>query len=257
MTQLCLIMNNINMELWNNLSFKTLSYRKNYDLNISNENIITECEGIISKITSDPQTLPLIIGEYQLSIWDIRICELLNIDAIELIKKYSIEETYKQFLNIINNKDIDIYRYDKILLIQTLILHPNYRKKGVVDEFIEMIYREYYNKRCAIIALVMPFQENVIDFDFYYNKRNVQIKEYVGKIIDTKLISSKEYYNLDELLEKKDNQSNQYRLYAIANRCGFYRLNDSDIFIFSPEKIVNRLLEKQNTKINNYENFQQ
>jgi hypothetical protein len=238
-------MDNKSLNLWNNLSFKTLSYRKNYDFINTNENIITECEGTISEITTEPQRPPLIIGEYQFSIWDIRTSEILKINVIDLIKKHSFEETYNQFLDLVNNKTIEINKYDKIILIHTLILRPDYRKQGVVDEFVEMLYREYHNRKCAIIALVMPFQNNDIDFDFYYNKRNVQVKETIGFFTENKFISSREYYKLDELIEKKDLESNQYRLFAIANRCGFFRLSESDLFIFFPEKIVKRLLDKQ------------
>ena len=140
------MIDNNNFELWSDLTFKTQGYRKNFDLINQNENIITEYEGVITKLRVSSNMMPLIVGEYSISTWDIRLSKLLRIDIAKLFKTYEDDDIYGELLNV-TNKLIDIYRYDKIVLISSLVLHENYRKKEITEEFIEMVYRDFHNDK--------------------------------------------------------------------------------------------------------------
>jgi len=230
--------------LWGNITFKTLGYRKNFDLVNDDENIITEYEGSVSEIRLAEQKPPIIIGEYGFSIWNIDLGLKFGVDFNKLIKEHAIENTYAELRDMILKKEVNINNFKKIVLIHTFILRKDYRKRGITDELIEMFYRDFYCKNTAIIALIKPFQDNPIDMDFYYKRKSVAVKESI-RPPEISYVPAFEYYNLNELMEKTDREINEYKLFAIANRCGFSRLNDSYLFIYSPEKTVERMMEKR------------
>ena len=235
-------MNNIDWNLWNDVTFKTQCFRKNFDFVYDGENIITEYEGIISEIKENK--LPFIIGEYGFSIWNIELGLKFDVNLDKLISEHAIENTYSELKNVVQQKEFTINKYKKIILIHTLILRKDYRKRGITEEFIEMIYRDFYSKNTAIIALFKPFQTNTIDSDYYLKRKFVQVKEKI-KTSEIVNVPALEYYSLNELTEKKDNEINEYKLFTIANKCGFNRINNSHLFIYSPEKTIERMLEKR------------
>lgn len=237
-------MNKENWTLWSNITFKTQSYRKNFDLINQNENFITEYEGTISEIRIDKHLPPRQIGEYCFSIWNIGLGDEFGVDFDKLIKDHELEDTYNELINVIKKNKINVNDYKKILLIHNFVLNDDYRKQEISDEFIEMIYRDYYSDDIAIIMLVKPFQDNLTDADHYLNYRRVIIKNSLNVEDDTN-VSAMDYYSLLELTNKTDTELNEYKLFAIANRCGFQRINESYLFLFSPEKIDERLTLKQ------------
>ena len=236
-------MDDMNLKLWSNVTFKTQSYRKNFDFVNDGENIITEYDGIISEIKINEGKLPLIIGEYGFSLWNIELGLKFNINLDKLISEHAIEDTYLELKNVIRQKEFIINKYKKIIIIHTLVLRKEYRKCGITEEFIEMFYRDFHSKNTAIIALVKPFQNNTIDSDYYLNRKFVQVKEKIksSEIIN---VSASEYYSLNELIERKDNEINEYKLFTIASNCGFRRINNSYLFLFYPEKIIERMEKK-------------
>jgi len=238
------MMNRDDWNLWNDITFKTHGYRKNFDMINPNENFITEYDGNICEIRIGKRQPPRPIGEYGFSVWHIGLGKKFAVDFNKLIKQHSFENTYGELINVIKKKEIDIKNYKKIILIHTFILNKNYRKRGITEEFIEMIYRDFYDNDVAIIMLVKPFQDNPIDADVYFNHKSVIIKE---SFEDSNIIHvpATEYYSLNELIEKKDTELNEYKLFAVAHKCGFKRINDSYLFLFSPEKIEQRMIEKQ------------
>lgn len=231
-------MNNKDWTLWNNITFKTLGYRKNFDLVNDNENIITEYEGSILETRIAEKKPSILIGEFSFSVWNIDLSTILNIDLNKLIKNHVAENIYAELYNMIIKKEFDINSFKKIVFIHTTILHKDYRKQGIVEELIEMFYRDFYDKNTAIIALVKPFQNNPIDTDFYYKRKFILSKENIS-------VPAFEYYQLNELTEKIDIEINEYKLFAIINKCGFNRIDESHLFIYSPEKTIKRMFEKQ------------
>jgi len=144
------------------------------------------------------------------------------------------------------NKLINIDKYRKIMFISNLILKPDYRKREISEEFIEFIYRDYYNEDTAIIALVKPIQNNVIDFDFYMNHRNVEIFQSTRKKDGVNVVSGKEYYSLNDLSKKDDGEMNEYKLFSLAVRLGFSRISDSHLFLYTPDATIKRMFMKRN-----------
>jgi hypothetical protein len=244
-------MNAKDWNLWNNITFKTQAYRKNFDLVNENENIITEYDGVISKIRIEEQLPPLIIGEYGFSVWNIELGKKFGVNFDKLINEHSVENTYSELVKVIKNDDINIDKYNKLVLVHTLILHKDYRKRGMTEEFIEMLYRDFYSENVAIIMLVKPFQNNPIDFDFYFKRKSVSLRNKLRSKESTK-IPAKEYYSMEELLVNTDTELIEYKLFAIANRCGFNRIDESSLFILTPEKVIERMKAKRNRKIIQY-----
>lgn len=236
-------MNRTDWNLWGDITFKTLGYRKNFDFINNNESIITQYEGMISEIRVSDRLYPRPVGEYGFSVWNIELGKQLGVNLNKLIKEHEIENTYSELVKIIEDNEINVRDYKKIVLVNTFILNKNYRKHGITEEFTEMLYRDFYCDGIAIIMLVKPFQNNPIDCDYYLNKRNVILKDNID-FPNPQKVSSRKYYDLDELMEKNDNEINDYKLFNVASKCGFSRLNDSYLFLFSPEKTVERMKEK-------------
>jgi hypothetical protein len=232
------------------VTFKTQSYRKNFDMINEDENFITECDGAISHLRIEKQKPPVFIGEYGFSIWNIALGNRFKVNFKKLLKSHSFEASYSEFHKLTKSKLININDYDKIILVHSLILRSDYRKRGIVEEFVEMLYRDFYGDKIAIFALVKPFQDNPIDMDYYVNQKSIPVRENLGNIYDIVNVSALSYYSLDELVNKKDTEMNEYKLFSVASRCGFTRIGESYIFQFSPEKIVERMEAKfENIKL--------
>jgi hypothetical protein len=229
--------------LWSNITFKTQGYRKNFDLVTDNENIITEYEGTISEIRLKEQKPPIVVGEYGFSVWNIVLGKKFGVNINELIEKHHIENTYAELIEVVRKKDFIINEYKKVVLIHTFILKKDYRKRGITQEFVEMLYRDFYCENIAIVALVKPFQDNPIDSDYYFNRKSVQVKESF-KITEGISVPAIVYYSLQELIENKDKEMTEYKLFSVASKCGFNRIDDSFLFLLSPEKTIERMEEK-------------
>lgn len=238
-------MNTENWKLWDSITFKTVSYRKNFDLINDNENIITEYEGTVSEVRIEEHKPPILIGEYLFSVWNLELGRMFNVDFSELLKAHHFENIYDEFLRLVQNKQFNLNKHKKILFISTLILKPNYRKHEISEEFIEFMYRDYHDDDVAIIALAMPIQKNKIDFDFYLNHRNVEIFQSARKKDGINVVSGKEYYSLNDLLKNEDDEMNEYKLFSLMKRLGFNRLSDSHLFIYSPDATIERMREKR------------
>ena len=129
------------------------------------------------------------------------------------------------------------------------MLHPDYRKQGITEELIEMLHREFYSINNEIIALVKPFQENNVDADYFLKRRTVEVKENIHDPFTA--VPAIDYYSLNDLIKNTDTEMIEYKLFTIANRCGFNRLGDSHLFIYTPDKIVERMLANYRTKLFN------
>ena len=225
------------------MTFKTLGYRKNFDLIDNNENIITLYDGMVSEIRLEKRIPPRPVGEYGFSVWNIELGKKFDIDLEKLIKAHDSENTYSELFDVIKKDVIEVRDYKKIVLVHTFILNKEYRKRGITEEFIEMLYRDFYCEDTAIIMLVKPFQDNPIDADFYFNRKAVLIKDSLNKAMDFS-VTATEYYGLDELAGKTDTEMNEYKLFNVASKCGFERINDSFLFIYSPAKTLERMQKK-------------
>lgn len=228
--------------LWNNITFKTQGFRKNFDIINANENLITEYDGSISELRLKNRKPPIPIGEFGFSVWNIGLGSRFAVNFNKLIKEHALEDTYSELMRVIKKKEINVNDYKKIVLVHTFILNKKYRKRGITEEFVEMLYRDFYAEDVAIIMLVKPFQNNLIDADFYFNRKYVYFREKIEDV--PQAIPATEYYSLHELVEKDDVEINEYKLFAVAHRCGFQRINESYLFLFSPEKIEERMIEK-------------
>src|SRR5690606_33069144 len=101
----------------------------------------------------------------------------------QLLKDHQAENIYDELRNAIKN-EIGVHMYSKVILIQNFILHPNYRKHGITEEFIEFVYRGFYDDNNIIIALVKPLQDNPIDIDFFLNQKHVEVRRVVKNYHD-------------------------------------------------------------------------
>ncbi|MFA5207085.1 MAG: hypothetical protein WC428_00145 [Candidatus Paceibacterota bacterium] len=241
-------------DIWDKTTFKTICYHKNFDLVNDDESLITEYRGTISLIRVKEYKPPVLMGEFELSEWNIGLGLKFDADLMKLMKKHKAEFLYTELLSVIKNKEIDITKYKKIVFVTNLIVRPDFRKFGLTEEFVELLYREHFNENDAIIALVKPLQDNKIDKDHYYKREIIEIKLSLEDNKKLEFVPAVEYYKLNELLERKDTETNEYKLFSIATKCGFSRIGESYLFNYSPEKTIQRMSEKRNysIKINSF-----
>lgn len=237
-------MNYRQLKLWSELTFKTISYRKNFDMVVENENILTEYDGDISKLQLAKQMKPLKIGEYGYTLINCKLGRELDYNVNDVIRDYITSIGYSELNKCIENNDFDISKYKKVLLIHTLVVSPKYRKKGIVEEFIEALYRDFYDNGVAIVALVLPFQDNPQDEEYFFNHDYILLDEKIGNEEITSKVLASEYYSLYDFYNKEDKEFNELKLFSVADRCGFKRIGETNIFQFTPEKTIERLLEK-------------
>jgi hypothetical protein len=233
-----------NWNLWNGITFKTINYRRNFDLSVENDSIISEHDGYVSLIRMNDDLPPITIGEFGLSIWNIELAHQLNVNLTELLDYHKAECTYQE-LSKLSKAIIDIHRFDKIVFITNFILHPEYRKLGITEEFVEYMLRDFYAKNQPVIALVKPLQDNPIDIDFFMNHNFVEVRHTLKRLHDVEMVSAREYYSITDLFKKDDREMNEYKLFALAIKCGFKRLNESHLFILSPDNMLQRIKEKK------------
>jgi hypothetical protein len=131
-----------------------------------------------------------------------------------------------------------------LVLVNSFVLREEYRKKEITEEFIEMIYRDFYNDNTLIVAFVMPFQDYEVNADYYMNQKSVQVREKLRFFNDIKEVRASEYYSLDKFFRKEDKEMNEYKLFSVANKCGFSRIGESHLFKYSSNKTIDRILEK-------------
>lgn len=221
-----------------NLSFTHKFYKTNFDLINKNDNIITECECVINKLRIKEKLPPLLVGECNLSIWNLKLGFLLNADIPSLIHKFRLQDSYLELYNVIQDKKHNINGYNKIIIIHNVIIKKEYRKHDVLNELIESIYRDYNDEKIAIIMYVKPIQFNKHDFELFS-----QIKNFITYENHLE-ISGKEFYSLDELEKITDVENSELKLFQRAHDCGFDRIEDSNLFILSEDFILNRLIMK-------------
>lgn len=236
-------MKGTDLELWGNITFKTLAYRKNYDFISTNENIITLYEGMVSELRLNEKIFPKPIGEYGFSVWNVELAKTLNANIYDLIKEHKAENTYNELIEVIENRGLDVFDYKKIVFLNSFVLKKEYRKRGITEELVEMLYRDFYADDVAVIVLAKPFQDNNFDGDFFLKDRQVRLNDTRNRSNEY-LVPAADYYSLTELLDNKDSELNEYKLFAIAKNCGFWRLSETNLFILKPEKIIKRLQKK-------------
>ena len=227
----------------NKLIFKTTTYNKNTNIVFKDDSFVTEYEGIINKLRIDDEKPPLHIGEFSMSQINFDIGKKFNADLKRYIIQRTNEDCYIDLIKLIKNKEINIENFDKVLFIHNLIIRPDHRKIGITEEFIEYIYRMFYRDGIKIIALVKPFQLKKDDYNYFMTEKVVDIRIRLADRAQQSF-PAKTYYSLDELKQVEDIELSEYKLFALANKCGFYRVGDSYIFEFEPEKIIKRLRRK-------------
>lgn len=231
--------------LWNSLTFVTKHYRKNYNfIEDFNDNFITECEGKITQVRFENNQPPRTAGEYSCSVFNLSLANKLGFDLIESIGMQNDLDSYSELYQLIKNGSLSLKGVNKLVVIHTLVVHPDLRKKEITEEFIEAIYRDHYDDNVKILALVKPVQDNNIDYEYFFMEKNVKIRTTSKIGSPYKIVPAYDYYGLDLLLDKNDNEINYYKLYALASKCGFKRIEESNIFEFQPDKILKRLKEK-------------
>jgi hypothetical protein len=235
-----------NWDLLTNITFKTQCYRKNFDMISTNEHFITECDGEITLMRFEQEKPLLIVGEYGFSIWNIKLGNQFNVNFKNLIEEHNEENIYHELNNLINRKKFELNSYNKIILVHSLVLRADYRKQGITEEFTELLYRDYYSDGDAIIMLVLPFQNNPIDKEYYMQRKTVPVRQNLSIYQSPLQISAAEYYSLDTLIGKNDDELNEYKLFSVASKCGLSRIDDSHLFLFSPEKTIERMNKKYN-----------
>lgn len=234
-----------NHQLWGSLSFKTISYSKNYDLLTNDDNFITEHEGIIYELRHHESKPPYIAGEYGFSILNLSLAREFEIDLLPLIKEYTQMDSYDELYYDVKAGKIDLNSIDKIILIHRFILHPHYKKKGVFGEYVEFMYRNHFHgENNSMYILVKPIQTNSIDWDTYSNDRDVKVRHQSCNNGTYEHVPAYKYFDLENIAKSTDIESVEYKLFSVASKCGFIRIDDSNLFEFTPHEIFSRIDSK-------------
>lgn len=235
-----------NVDLWERITFKTTSYNKNFDFVVKNEQFVTEYNGDVSEIRFNERKPPFTVGEYAISVWNFKLAKKFDVNLIKTLKEFKIEDGYRELNQLIDDYVIDLNQINKLIIIHTFILHPKYRKRGITEEFIEFLYRNFYHdKNNKMIALVKPVQTNKVDYDFYQNQKTMKINQLIGKDSPFELVPAYKYYDLPSLIKNEDVEINEYKLFSVAVRCGFNRIGESHLFDFKPNKMIERINNKR------------
>jgi hypothetical protein len=236
-------------DLLKKITFKTITYNKNFDVIEKYESFITEYLGVVSLVRMNEEKPAIQIGEYYVSSFNFKLAKECNVDLIKSILRHKNEDSYKDLINIIKNNEIDLNNYNKIVYINNFIIKPEYRKKGITEEFIEYLYRNFYDEKSLIICLVKPFQLISDDYNYFLKTKKIEIKSFIGEK-QHKTTSAKEYYLLDDLKNIKDIELNEYKLFGLAVKCGLNRINNSYIFTFTPNiNLIKNIRLKTKEKI--------
>lgn len=223
--------------LLDNLTFKTISYGRNRDNFTKNEKYITEHEGVITEIKFEERKPPVIAGEYGFTIFNIGFAKQCGCNLIPIIEEYSNMDSYSELLSLIENNHMNINNINKLILIHRFILHANYRKMNIFNEYIKYMNRDFFwGNENMMLILVKPIQSNHIDWDLFKRDKNIKVKHQLGENSTYDLVPSYEYYGFDDLIKNKDMEMMEYKLFSIASKCEFNRISNSYLFEFKPEK---------------------
>lgn len=228
----------------NDVTFKTQVYQKNFNF-LGIDNIISENDGIITRLRTEENKPPIIIGEFGFSSWNINVAKIYDINIDQVILDYSKENSYGELLHLRKNGSIDFHNINRLYILHSFILHEDYRKYEITEELFEMFYRVFLSENDMLLALVMPFQYNKVDFDYYYKNKKVLNLTSIKPRKQTEH-SASDYYSLNNFLDNNDYESDSYRLFALASRCGLIRIGDGHLFKFTPDKTIERLKNKKN-----------
>lgn len=224
-----------NIDTLKKISFSCDSNHKNYDLFHKYDNIMTSYFGNIHYLRIEERKNPIVIGDY--SYYDINLDIARTVGGKNYFDKFFGEHNNFFEYSITSDLILSNFRhweYDRIILIDYLILHGLYRKQGIFFEFIEMLYRKHYNNGVAIVGLFKPLE--------HYDKNGYLIgyfkNEKFGNNKKNKTIY--EHYGLDSL-SVLDYESSLFKLYNLAQKNGFDKLVNSDFFILNDEKFKKML----------------
>jgi hypothetical protein len=247
------------MKLWYMLKFNDNVRTSNFDTLNSNDNLISEHIGDIKKLRYIDNKAPIPIADFSYSVWNFKLDRIINNKLInvmsDFIKTFIDNGLFKnhQYFEIFNafkNKTLNINTVDRLIIINTLIVHPEYKGKNIPEEFVEFIYKQFNNENDIILSITVPIQNNYEDFNHYNKYKSIEIKNDIKT--PTTIIKAKDYYDLNNL-KSDDEEIDFYKVYSVATRCGFDRINDTNIFILKPKVVLDRLLKKANViyKYNN------
>jgi hypothetical protein len=242
-------------EIIKDITFKSLSYRKNFNLSFKDEHLITNYLGTITLLQIVEKKPPLLIGEYSFSTIDLKVAKFLDVDIFESLKTLSTIGPYNQLYDVLLGYGDEIYNYNKIIVLETLILRKEFRKKEISEEFIESVYRDVYGNDCIMFGFFVPIQYNDLNSDYFLKERVVKLKNDLGDGSDFKYVETAKYYSLNEfLIDGVDKEYSEYKIFSIATRLGFIRTNDNtSVFRFNNESLIlNRIKEKDENDYPNH-----
>lgn len=232
------------IELFRYLKFKYIAHHTNFNILTNTDHFLTDYTGDVIKLRFMENKPPLIIGDFSFSVWNFDLANKMNINVFDTFLDYPSNHPYSEIHTIYKTNPNLFYKIKKMVLIHTLILHPDYRGKNISEEFVEFIYRAFYDEDNLILLNATPLQYNEEDFLYFNIYKTIELKNDIHDDDNILKIKAKEYYNLDDL-SKDDLEIDTYKVYGIAARCGFNRLSDTSIFKLEDYKILNRILYKQ------------
>lgn len=215
--------------------FEVTTRTSNVDVLTPNDSMITICDGIIRDVKPN-KTIK--IGDFNINIIHIGMADILNVKFDDIIKGLAFGELCDDLTTINNDNSTHLNSYKKVIIVSAFILIKKYRKKNILDEFLEFLYKNYYNKDYLILFQALPFQYNEIMSELVFTFNATDSK---GKITDNTIY---DYYELNEFEKEDDQELNKFKLYGHMTKHGCKRIGDTDMFRFYPHYIENKIIDK-------------
>lgn len=197
-------------------------------------------EGQITKLF-EPH-YPKTIGIFELYIYDIQKSkdfELID-KTLEIIKDYSSEISGK-FTNIykfVEDQNINFLEKDRVIILTSCILLPDYRGRDVISELIKSIYLTHFTNNSLFIVNANPIQNIHSELDTHLYEYPIEISDGNGNY---KLEISGNYFKLDSLPEM--DEAYEYKLFAKMLKLGFKKFGDTSYFYHDSKNDIKKIFK--------------
>lgn len=217
------------------LTFTSIGHHKNYDFMFKDESYFNGFEGKITKLRVNEKLKPEVIGCYEFEMWRNDISEQLGLNLNDYLYRFKDYSDFYHITDIIDDKKIDLKKYDKIVFVNTLMLKSEYRGMDVTSEFVEYMYRNYFDRQTLMLFLIKPVQNN-LDFNDIYNNSTIKLE-------DGSVIKKSKLFELNKFIDL-DFEISEFKLFNLAKKSGLERINGSNIFMLNPTKVLTRMANK-------------
>ena len=246
--------NTYDLKFLTTLNFNYEFKHSNFGLFAPNELFIMYNQGYIMKTRIEENKYPKLVGLFDLEIHNFQMAENYN------TKEYLINSLIESNINYIDrnkdivelSKNIDLSKISKFLFLKNLIIHPDFRGKGITQELIKNIFFTHYIDNTIIVCNAIPLQHNKNEESLYLTDDNYIITvnndiEYNSKnknLIIEENHSAKKYFKINNLINNNfDQEISEYKLFNLLTSMNFERVETTNYFYLKEKEKIFQFLE--------------